>query len=240
MIGIIIMLITLPHKGWIWYKEDTSKIDTVKRDVLVQATGSMPDTVLAVYDSLPIEPDTPEPIKRLILNPTLDNAERYLTWYLKLSERATKVAYAIKAAAIKLGLESAENLVTSQEARKTKYAMEDSIILKVRTKGFLLLYLSNDAMSHLLMEKTKEFADKYKFLVFAITKGNVTVPPPLIKKKDEGELKSLGIKYPPALLLIYPDDNKAFILARFMVSAKELKNRIYQVGVGIWPALPLY
>ena len=240
MIGIIIMLITFPHKGWIWYKEDTSKIDTVKRDVLVQATGSMPDTVLTVYDSLPIEPDTPEPIKRLILKPTLDNAERYLTWYLKLSERATKLAYAIKAAAIKLGLESAENLVTSQEARRTKYAKEDSVILKVRNRGFLLLYLSNDAMSHLLMGKTKEFADKYKFLVFAITKGNVTVPPPVIKKKDEGELKTLGIKYPPALLLVYPDDNKAFVLSRFMISEKELKKRIYLAGVGLWPALVLY
>lgn len=234
----LLFLITVP-KGWIWYK-DTTK-DTVKTEVKYKLTPTMNDS-LPYYteDSLPIDPKTPEPIKRLILHPTTENAIKYITWMYRLQKRALMVSNAVEQAARILGIDYTNNLVGQRQETFLKQSYRDSLIRLAAREGMILAYIGQDGLSNAYIPLLEKISQKYRFFTLLITKTHFRINSILPVKIDQGEMQSIGIKSPPAIVYYKPDKNEVYIIARALVDEREILNRIQQVEVGLWQPILLH
>lgn len=256
-------LTTSKRKAWIWYKpyqkpdtakKDTEKVtvasvspdtsnksqvrDTISRSFLLRVAG-IPDSLPVNEYELPIEPNTPEPIRNLLLNPTVENAEKVIAWLLKIRERNIKVANAMEIALMKYGLDAPYMLQTDYYliARARDYT--DSLSREVSGRGLLVFYLGRNYMSDLMMAQVRKLAN-LGFHILIVSKEDISDMIPQDPNigytimQDIADLDAIGIKYPPAVIFYYPERRSVYLIARKPLTFDEIMKRIVQVEAGLW------
>lgn len=262
---------TSKRKAWIWYKpyaeakldtttieKETLKVatayigdsskpvkkDTVNPSFFIRVFG-IPDTIIISEDELPIDPNTPAPIRRLLLNPTVENAEKVIAWLMKLQERSIKVSNAMLIASMKLGLENPYSAREDYYLTTKAEMYIDSVASSTVRRGVLVAYLGKNYMSNLMIPEIRKLA-QIGFPVLVVSKEDIRDILPdepnikFVKMDQIPEIEAINIKFPPAVLFVYPERRSVYLIARKPVFFREMLDRVMQMEAGLWMPVLVY
>jgi len=208
--GLIFCLLNVNSlDGWIWYKEKTDTLsDTLKNEERDTARYVFEGLEIPKPESLPIEEDAPPVVKRLLRNPTPENAEEFVRWQAALMERATLASILVKKAAVGLGV-----VGTREKVRGYKEKQREKKLENIKKEIILVALLGNDIESKYLVRELERFYTN-GFFVYAFAKDtlyNSFFP----VRKYKGQLNFLGERAEAPLVLYFePETKKYQILTR--------------------------
>ena len=254
MVKLFTFLLLAYPNGWIWYnpipksktlppKKKTKFISSSKNFTsgLPKVIPHVGDTLnipyfmlstkgtqepLILHDSLPIEPNTPEPLKRLMLNPTKENARRFLAWLIALNIRSYVATERLKEVLNDVGLEPMSNLTGNVIKKRLQRQFEQSAVMRLRDHVFLVFFYDNSPVS---FELAFHLSQLYKkdFFVVGIPLSPKYLSSPIRNiihfpiKPDGGEVEALGIKV-PTLVAVNTRDHSYHIITRTVKNEYEI------------------
>jgi len=209
----ILLIFFTTLNDFIWYGES----DSAKKD-----TTTIYQTGIPLWDSLPIEENTPEVIKNLLTNPTHENAEKFLTWQASMMERAYRVSELLKETAINLGLEPKTSNIRYAEKK-----MKEQKLNKLKDHSFLVVVLSNNLPSQFLAKDLPIYYNK-GFFIYAFVKDTI-YHFPFPTRPYRGELKALTKRY-PSMFLFDTNKRKFHVVAKAYRTPYSVMKRLTEIA----------
>lgn len=220
--GLILCLLNVNSlNSWIWYDEKTDTLsDTLAKEERDTARYVFEGLEIPKPESLPVEEDAPPVVKRLLKNPTPENAEEFVRWQAALMERATLASILVKRAAVGLGV-----VGTREKVRRHKEEQREKELDKIKKEIMLVALLDSGIESKYLVREIERFYFN-GFFVYAFTKDTIynSVFP---VKRYKGQLNFLGEKAEAPLVLYFePETKKYQILTRRFDTFNRIRDRI--------------
>ena len=219
--------------------------DTVKLGYLyaMSRMGLLPfDRPLVLQDPLPVEPDAPEPIKRLLLHPNRENARRFLAWMTAIFLRAHVISKLVSDVGREYGLEDFMG-VSVRAANDSLGVLQLDRIKSLENRFVIMVFAGDDIFSRHTLENLKFALQGLNLPVVVVhreplSEGIKTVFPSFwITKYDEGEFESLKITRVPTVVAIDMKNRRVHYVARVPVPSSEfrkrLENLLYEEGAPI-------
>jgi len=213
--------------------------DTVRLDYVYNTSriGLLPfDRTLILQDPLPVEKNTPLPIRRLLLHPTRENARKYISWVTAMMLRAYVFAQVVKDVGREYGIE--DFLGVSVRTANDSLAKRRLHRLRALEKRFLLMvFVDPGIFSRQALENLK----------FALDVEGLTLPVVVVHREpldekirsfipywwkvkyDEGEYQYFQIQRVPTVLALDMKEHKVHYIARVPVPAEEFRKRLENI-----------
>jgi hypothetical protein len=199
--------------AWIWYKEkeDSTLTDTSK--YVFEGLAIPPP------ESLPVEENAPLVLKKLLREPTLENAKKYVAWKVAFLERIARVNELVeKANALMSVGEVKENIETY------KRIQEEEAFEELKEHSIIAAILGKSIESRLLLPELEQLHFDGLFVYGFVIDTTYNAGFPI--RKYRGELSFLNVHATPIIILFDTRTRKYEVITREYESAYLIKKAI--------------
>ncbi len=217
-------------EGFLWYNLPKKIVKKKEEEKLIPFKSLSPTTKknILVFN-------TREALARFNVEPTPENAKKYIQWQDFWSKQTTKGKRAFQQAM----LENPEydynvthptsNLGTKITAKKK--AIHEAIVINSlgRTHGLMFFYRGNNLYDAKQARIVKSFGARFHIKILPVSVDGVIAPEFENSKVDNGQVKALKIKYFPALMLFDSKHKKISPVSYGFVTQDVIAHQILMV-----------
>jgi len=241
-----------PLPGWFWYrdvKEIVKDIEDEAKEVKKEEKkeeGKKEKTAEAKkppdekyekdprWAHLPVTPDAPEPVKKLLYKPTLENAKAYLKWLWDVNERASVVADLIQRAYVEEGDilypdKSPRTQLASYVSRLEKERADKVLTEKAASSIGLFYFYKNGCpaceVQHGIIKHLKDRG--FTILGVSVDGNPEDIGIGIKSRPDNGFSQLFGVREVPTLVAVTNRTKSFRIIARGVTTLDIILERIF-------------
>lgn len=217
--------------GWFWYQD--TPFDT---QTLPNSTKNPPDNLLNPTEAmLQLRQKVEDSLNLAILSPTSENLQNYAAQYFEVIRRGQRFTDAYKVMALNhpqydYSLKFPTNhLVQHLHVAEQLKIRESKIHQFSKSHGFFFFLASRCPYCHAFSPVVKQFTEKYKISVVAITLDGGVLPEFPNAVPDNGSAKALHVYSLPSLYAVNPHTQQIIPIANGALSLSELEENISKI-----------